>query len=97
MPSREQLLAKLLGTMQAPIARFAQTINEVPAKLARTLAAVRARLDTEAFAAESPAPLCHGATGSDERRIPLRLNRTRLLWTRCTPVEKRRPVYNGVL
>jgi len=41
MPSREQLLAKLMGTMQAPIAKLAQTLNEVPAKFARTLAALR--------------------------------------------------------
>ena len=41
MPSREELLAKLLGTMQAPIAKFVQTLNEVPGKFVRTLAAVR--------------------------------------------------------
>ncbi len=41
MPSREQLIAKLMGTMQAPIAKFVQTLNEVPAKFVRTLAAVR--------------------------------------------------------
>jgi large subunit ribosomal protein L10 len=41
MPSREELLAKLLGTMQAPIAKFVQTLNEVPSKFVRTLAAVR--------------------------------------------------------
>jgi large subunit ribosomal protein L10 len=41
LPSREELLAKLLGTMQAPIARFVQTLNEVPARFVRTLAAVR--------------------------------------------------------
>jgi large subunit ribosomal protein L10 len=41
LPSREELLAKLLGTMQAPIAKFVRTMNEVPAKFARTLAAVR--------------------------------------------------------
>lgn len=41
MPSREELLAKLLGTMQAPIARFVQTLNEVPSKFVRALAAVR--------------------------------------------------------
>jgi large subunit ribosomal protein L10 len=40
MPSREQLLAKLLGTMQAPIARFVRTLNEVPSKFVRTLAAI---------------------------------------------------------
>ncbi len=41
MPSREQLLATLLGTMQAPITKFVQTLNEVPGKFVRTLAAVR--------------------------------------------------------
>lgn len=41
MPSREELLAKLLGTMQAPIAQFVRTLNEVPTKFARGLAAVR--------------------------------------------------------
>lgn len=41
MPSREELLAKLMGTMQAPIAMFVRTLNEVPSKLVRTLAAVR--------------------------------------------------------
>ena len=41
MPSREQLVAQLLGTMQAPIAQFARTLNEVPARFVRTLAAVR--------------------------------------------------------
>lgn len=41
LPSREELIAKLLGTMQAPIAKFARTLNEVPGKFVRTLAAVR--------------------------------------------------------
>jgi large subunit ribosomal protein L10 len=41
MPSREALLAKLLGTMQAPIAKFVQTANEVPARFVRTMAALR--------------------------------------------------------
>ena len=41
MPSREELLSKLLGTMQAPIAKLVRTMNEVPAKFVRTLAAVR--------------------------------------------------------
>jgi large subunit ribosomal protein L10 len=41
MPSREELLAKLLGTMQAPVAKFVQTLNEVPTKFVRGLAAVR--------------------------------------------------------
>ena len=41
LPSREELLAKLLGTMQAPITKFVQTLNEVPSKFVRGLAAVR--------------------------------------------------------
>jgi large subunit ribosomal protein L10 len=41
MPSREQLLAKLAGTMQAPIVMFVRTLNEVPGKFVRTLAAIR--------------------------------------------------------
>ena len=41
MPGREQLLAMLMGTMQAPIAKFVQTLNEVPSKFVRTVAAVR--------------------------------------------------------
>jgi large subunit ribosomal protein L10 len=41
LPSREELLAKLVGTMQAPIAKFVRTLNEVPSKFVRTLAAVR--------------------------------------------------------
>jgi len=41
MPSREQLLATLVGTMQAPIATLVRTMNEVPGKFVRALAAVR--------------------------------------------------------
>ena len=41
MPSREELLAKLLGTIQAPIAQFVRTLNEVPARFVRAVAAVR--------------------------------------------------------
>ena len=41
LPSREELLSKLLGTMQAPVAKFVRTLNEVPTKFVRGLAAVR--------------------------------------------------------
>jgi large subunit ribosomal protein L10 len=41
LPSREQLLATLLGTLQAPMAKLVRTMNEVPARFARTLAAYR--------------------------------------------------------
>jgi large subunit ribosomal protein L10 len=40
MPSRQELLAKLVGTMQAPVVKFVQTLNEVPGKFVRALAAV---------------------------------------------------------
>jgi large subunit ribosomal protein L10 len=40
-PSREELLAKLLGTMQAPMTKLVRTLNEVPGKFVRTLAAYR--------------------------------------------------------
>ena len=41
MPSRDELLAKLMGTMQAPIATFVRTLAEVPSKFVRTVAALR--------------------------------------------------------
>ncbi|PTQ80857.1 LSU ribosomal protein L10P [Nitrosospira multiformis] len=46
LPSREELLAKLLGTMQAPAANFVRTLNEVPARFVRGLAAVRDQKET---------------------------------------------------
>ncbi len=48
MPSREELLAKLMGTMQAPIAKFVQTLNEVPSKFVRTVAALRDEREKQA-------------------------------------------------
>lgn len=48
MPSREQALAMLLATMRAPIEKLARTQAEIPARLARTLAAVRARREAAA-------------------------------------------------
>ena len=42
MPSREELLARLVGTMQAPIVKLVRTMNEVPGRFVRTLAAVLA-------------------------------------------------------
>lgn len=41
MPTREQALATLAGTLRAPLNKFAQTLNEVPGKLVRTIAAIR--------------------------------------------------------
>ncbi len=40
LPGREELLAKLMGTMQAPIQQFVATLNEVPSRFVRTLSAV---------------------------------------------------------
>lgn len=48
LPSREQLIAKLLGTMQAPIATFVRTLNEVPGRFVRTVAAVRDQKEKQA-------------------------------------------------
>lgn len=41
LPTRDEALSQLLGTMQAPIAKLASTLNEVPTKIARVLAAVK--------------------------------------------------------
>ena len=48
MPSRDELIAKLMGTMQAPIATFVRTLNEVPGRFVRTLAAVRDQKEKQA-------------------------------------------------
>lgn len=41
LPSREVLLARLLGSLQSPMSGFVRTLNEVPASFVRTLAAIR--------------------------------------------------------
>ena len=41
LPSREELIAMLLGTLQAPVTKLVRTMNEVPSKFVRTLAAYR--------------------------------------------------------
>jgi large subunit ribosomal protein L10 len=41
MPGRQELLATLLGTLQAPVTKLVRTLNEVPGRFVRTLAAVR--------------------------------------------------------
>ena len=48
MPSRDELIATLLGTMQAPMAKFVRTLNEVPTGFVRALAAVRDQKDKQA-------------------------------------------------
>jgi large subunit ribosomal protein L10 len=41
MPTYEQAISQLMSVMKAPVQKLAATINEVPGKLVRTLAAVR--------------------------------------------------------
>ena len=41
LPTRDQALAMLMSVMKAPVTKLVQTMNEVPGKLVRTLAAVR--------------------------------------------------------
>ena len=41
LPTRDQALSMLMSVMKAPTTKLVQTMNEVPGKLVRTLAAVR--------------------------------------------------------
>lgn len=41
LPTRDQAIAILMGTMKAPIEKFVRTLAEPHAKLARTVAAIR--------------------------------------------------------
>lgn len=45
LPGREELLGRLLATMQAPATQLLRTINEPAAQLARVVDAVRAKLE----------------------------------------------------
>ena len=48
LPTREQALSLLMSVMQAPATKLVRTMNEVPGKLVRTLAAVRDQKQEEA-------------------------------------------------
>lgn len=41
LPTRDEAIAQLMGVMKAPIEKLARTLAEPPAKLVRTVAAVR--------------------------------------------------------
>jgi large subunit ribosomal protein L10 len=41
MPTYEEAISQLMAVMKAPVQKLAATINEVPGKLVRTIAAVR--------------------------------------------------------
>ena len=48
LPSREELLAQLLGTLQAPMAQFLSVLAGVPRKFIGTLAAYQKELEEKA-------------------------------------------------
>jgi len=48
LPTRDQALSILMSVMKAPVTKLVQTMNEVPGKLVRTLAAVRDQKETAA-------------------------------------------------
>jgi len=48
LPTRDQALAILMGTMKAPVEKLTRTINEVPGKFVRTVAAVRDQKESAA-------------------------------------------------
>jgi len=41
MPTKDQAISMLMSVMKAPVGKLARTLNEVPGKLVRTIAAVR--------------------------------------------------------
>ena len=41
LPTKEQAISMLMSVMQAPISKLARTLNEVPGKMVRTVAAIR--------------------------------------------------------
>ena len=47
LPTRMELIAQLMGTMNAPIQNFVYTLNAVPQKLVRTLQAVADKKKSE--------------------------------------------------
>jgi len=48
LPTRDQALSMLLAVMKAPVEKLARTMNEVPGKLVRTVAAIRAEKEKTA-------------------------------------------------
>ncbi|TVP83792.1 MAG: 50S ribosomal protein L10, partial [Thioalkalivibrio sp.] len=41
LPTRDQAISQLMAVMKAPLDKFARTLNEVPGKMVRTVAAIR--------------------------------------------------------
>jgi large subunit ribosomal protein L10 len=48
LPTRDEALSMLMSVMKAPVTKLVQTMNEVPGKLVRTVAAVRDQKETAA-------------------------------------------------
>ena len=48
LPTRDEASAQLMSVMQAPVAKFVRTLNEVPGKFVRTMAAVKDKKQQEA-------------------------------------------------
>lgn len=48
LPNREEALSRLMSVLQAPATRLVRTLGDVPARLVRTLAAVRDQKQAEA-------------------------------------------------
>jgi large subunit ribosomal protein L10 len=41
MPTYDEAISQLMALMKAPVQKLASTLNEVPSKLVRTIAAIR--------------------------------------------------------
>ena len=48
LPTLDEARAMLMGTMLAPVTKLAQTFNEIPGKVVRTIDAVRIQKESEA-------------------------------------------------
>jgi len=48
LPTREEALSTLASLLQAPVAKFVRTLNEIPTKSARVVAAVKDKKEQEA-------------------------------------------------
>ena len=48
LPTRNEAISLLMATLRAPLDKLAQTLNEIPSKLVRTLDAVRQQKEAEA-------------------------------------------------
>lgn len=48
LPTRDEAISMLMSVMQAPVTKFARTVNEVPGKFVRTVAALKDKKQQEA-------------------------------------------------